>query len=175
MDFPGPEFCSVLKERSLTAGIPWMAVVLAVFFTLVTGPRRSLSLQPSDTRVYEPQIRARLGSSPAGLSPLLPPARLSIIRLNAFSPWQSCRQSSQRAVTTLPLPGGERQRLYGRPRKRSAPAPTAPLPRNISSSLGFTSTHTRLSLSCERGPGLATPFLAMHGAVPSTIVYRQVF
>jgi len=27
-------------------------------FTLVTGPRRSLSLTPSDKRVYEPQIRA---------------------------------------------------------------------------------------------------------------------
>ena len=33
------------------------------FFTLVTGPRRSLSLQLSDTRVYEPQIRARLGTT----------------------------------------------------------------------------------------------------------------
>jgi len=30
------------------------------FFTLVTGPRRSLSLKLSGTRVYEPQIRARL-------------------------------------------------------------------------------------------------------------------
>jgi len=30
------------------------------FFTLVTGPRRSLSLQLSDTRVYEPRTRARL-------------------------------------------------------------------------------------------------------------------
>ena len=27
------------------------------FFTLVTGPRRSLGLKSSDTRVYEPQIR----------------------------------------------------------------------------------------------------------------------
>ena len=33
------------------------------FFTLVTGPRRSLSLQLSETRVYEPQIRARLGTT----------------------------------------------------------------------------------------------------------------
>ena len=32
----------------------------AFFFTLATGPRRSLSLKLSDTRVYEPQIRARL-------------------------------------------------------------------------------------------------------------------
>ena len=35
----------------------------APFFTLVTGPRRSLSLKLSDTRVYEPQIRARLGTT----------------------------------------------------------------------------------------------------------------
>ena len=31
--------------------------------TLLTGPRRSLSLKLSDTRVYEPQIRARLGTT----------------------------------------------------------------------------------------------------------------
>ena len=30
------------------------------FFTLVTGPRRSLSLKLSDTRVYEPQVRCKL-------------------------------------------------------------------------------------------------------------------
>ena len=34
-----------------------------LFFTLVSGPRRSLSLKLSDTRVYEPQIRARLGTT----------------------------------------------------------------------------------------------------------------
>jgi len=34
-----------------------------VFFTLVTGPRRSLSLKLGDTRVYEPHIRARLGTT----------------------------------------------------------------------------------------------------------------
>ena len=33
------------------------------FFTLVTGPRRSLSLKLSKTRVDEPQIRARLGTT----------------------------------------------------------------------------------------------------------------
>ena len=33
------------------------------FFTRVTGPRRPLSLKLRDTRVYEPQIRARLGTS----------------------------------------------------------------------------------------------------------------
>jgi len=36
--------------------------VVFFFFTLVTGPRRSLSLKLSDTKVYEPQIRARLGN-----------------------------------------------------------------------------------------------------------------
>jgi len=33
------------------------------FFTPVTGPGRPLSLKLSDTRVYEPQIRARLGTT----------------------------------------------------------------------------------------------------------------
>jgi len=33
------------------------------FFTLVTGPRRSWSLKLSDERVYESQIRARLGTT----------------------------------------------------------------------------------------------------------------
>jgi len=33
------------------------------FFTFVTGPRRTLSLKSSDARVYEPQIRARLGAT----------------------------------------------------------------------------------------------------------------
>ena len=33
------------------------------FFTLVTGHCRSLSLKLSDIRVYEPQIRARLGTT----------------------------------------------------------------------------------------------------------------
>ena len=41
----------------------FFAVVFFFFFTLVTGPIRSLSLKLSDTRVYEPQIRARLGTT----------------------------------------------------------------------------------------------------------------
>jgi len=36
------------------------------FVTLVTGHRSSLSLKLSDTRVYEPQIRARLGTTAQG-------------------------------------------------------------------------------------------------------------
>jgi len=39
------------------------------FFTLVTGPRRSLSLKFSGTRVYAPQIRARLGTAAHGARP----------------------------------------------------------------------------------------------------------
>ena len=33
--------------------------LLFFFFTLVTGPRRSLSLKSSDTRVYAPEIRVQ--------------------------------------------------------------------------------------------------------------------
>ena len=36
--------------------------LLFFFLTLVTSPRRSLSLQLSDARVYEPLIRARVGN-----------------------------------------------------------------------------------------------------------------
>ena len=36
--------------------------VFFFFFTLVTCPRRSLRLKLRDTRVCEPQIRARLGT-----------------------------------------------------------------------------------------------------------------
>ena len=39
------------------------AEVFFLFFSLVTGPRRSLGLKLSDTRVYEPEIRARLGTT----------------------------------------------------------------------------------------------------------------
>ena len=39
---------------------PLLALIL-FFLTLVTGPRRSLSLNLSDTRVHAPQIRAGLG------------------------------------------------------------------------------------------------------------------
>jgi len=47
------------------------------FFTLVTGPRRSLSMKLSDTRVYEPQIRARLpGENSDGQ---VPPAQIPVL------------------------------------------------------------------------------------------------
>ena len=47
-------------------------LLLFFFFTLVTGPRRSLSLKMSDTRLYEPQIRARLGTR-GGVGAVPPP------------------------------------------------------------------------------------------------------
>jgi len=56
----------VIKEKKKflqAASGPKMAGCSPCFFTLVTGPRRSVSLQLSDTRVYEPHIRA--GCSPA--------------------------------------------------------------------------------------------------------------
>ena len=57
-------------RRSLRLDLGWCdawcgALVLGCFFffffTLVTGPRRSLRLKLSDTQVYEPRIRARVG------------------------------------------------------------------------------------------------------------------
>jgi len=44
---------------------PYSRQVFFFFITLVTGPRRSLSLKLSDTSVYEPQIRARLRTTPS--------------------------------------------------------------------------------------------------------------
>ena len=49
-----------------------LLLLLFFFLTLVTGPRRSLLLKLIDTTVYEPQIRARLGTT-AYLCRALPP------------------------------------------------------------------------------------------------------
>jgi len=40
----------------------WLHAPFLFFITLVTGPRRSLSLKLSDAKVYEPQRGARLGA-----------------------------------------------------------------------------------------------------------------
>ena len=54
------------NERSATEPSPLCSTFSSsfffFFFTLVTGPRRSLSLKLSDTRVYEHQIRAALAT-----------------------------------------------------------------------------------------------------------------
>ena len=54
--------------RDVEKGVEWRAPgsLFFFFFTLVTGPRKSLSLKLSDARVYEPQIRARLGTAASG-------------------------------------------------------------------------------------------------------------
>jgi len=53
---PNPESAAKLVTP---APVEWQ-VFFFFFFTLVTGPRRSLRLKRSDTRVYEPHVRARL-------------------------------------------------------------------------------------------------------------------
>jgi len=45
---------------TLDAAVVWD---WSFFFTLVTGPTRSLRLKLIETRVYEPEIRARLGTT----------------------------------------------------------------------------------------------------------------
>ena len=57
-----PLHISVFNDY-LVVSLPGAVCQFFFFFTLVTGPRRSLSLKLSDTRVYEPQIRARLGTT----------------------------------------------------------------------------------------------------------------
>ena len=55
-----------IKNSVSLAGVPARYprhLLLLLLFTLVPGPRRSLSLKLSDTRVYEPQIRAHLGTT----------------------------------------------------------------------------------------------------------------
>ena len=42
------------KNRDVKTGFNALMKVCFFFFTLVTGPRRSLSLKLSDTKVYEP-------------------------------------------------------------------------------------------------------------------------
>ena len=42
--------------------VPFFCFFFFFFFTLVTGSRRSSNLKLGDTRVYEPQIRALLGT-----------------------------------------------------------------------------------------------------------------
>jgi len=50
-------------------GLGDLEVIIFFFFTLVTGPRRSLSLKLSDTRVYAPQIRDLEVTAPSARNP----------------------------------------------------------------------------------------------------------
>ena len=45
--------------------------IIFFFFTVITGPRRSLSIKQSDTRVYEPQIRVS-GINSKSINPWVP-------------------------------------------------------------------------------------------------------
>jgi len=57
-------------------------LLLLFFCTLVTGPRRSLSLKLSDTRVYEPQIRGLLDVGVVvGIRSMNPPPRKFVTSL----------------------------------------------------------------------------------------------
>jgi len=49
----------------LVRALSWVLnkVTFFFFFTLFTGPRRSLSLKLSGTKVYQPQLRARLDTT----------------------------------------------------------------------------------------------------------------
>ena len=53
----GADLLAVVDRQALRVFL--LVLSFFFFFTLVTGPRRSLSLKLSDTRVYEPQIRAK--------------------------------------------------------------------------------------------------------------------
>jgi len=57
----------VIKKKKKQASGEAFGATGVFFFKFVTGPRRSLSLQLSDTRVYEPQTRARLGTTALGV------------------------------------------------------------------------------------------------------------
>ena len=49
-----------VEGYTLDAAVVWDC---SFFFTLGTGPTRSLRLKLIETRVYEPEIRARLGTT----------------------------------------------------------------------------------------------------------------
>jgi len=53
----------LVSHRETPPSLQDLEAFFFFFFTLVTGPGRSLSLKLSDTRVYEPHIRARLGTT----------------------------------------------------------------------------------------------------------------
>ena len=77
-----------------SASNPEVRIFFFFFFTLVTGPRRSLSLKLSDTRVYEPQIRARLETTET--------------RMHADGKHESEGQGGEQPRQTRPQPEGAR-------------------------------------------------------------------
>ena len=63
-------------------------------FTLVTGPRRSLSLKLSDARVHEPQIRARLGTT-AHFCEVIVPNQVRRERKGVWRGWPQRREHQE--------------------------------------------------------------------------------
>ena len=60
-----------MSEVPLYRADPSFAAVRTIplfYFTLITGPRRSLSLERSDASVYKPQIRAHFETTAHGSS-----------------------------------------------------------------------------------------------------------
>ena len=110
------------RRRAGSRGYRMGEVPLSVFFfffTLVTGPRRSLSLNLSDARVYEPQIRAcrQLPTHRAWASRLAAAANASSRAADASLTW---RQTT-RWETTRPGRGKGRERRL----RRRSPAPSS--------------------------------------------------
>jgi len=59
------------------------------FFTVVTGPRRSWSLKLRDTRVHEPQTRARLGTTAHFCKVVVLKLRARVTCMRSLRPWGS--------------------------------------------------------------------------------------
>ena len=55
--------CEVPLYHATKRRVLQLTSVIFFFFTLATGPTRSVSLKLSDARVYEPQIQARPGTT----------------------------------------------------------------------------------------------------------------
>ena len=51
------------QRKESTPRLQQVQALFFFFFTLVTDPRRALGLKFSDTRVYEPEMRTRLGKN----------------------------------------------------------------------------------------------------------------
>ena len=96
------------------------------FFTLVTGPRRSLSLKLSDTRVYEPQIRARLGTTAHFCE---------VVVLTS----EACPSTGQPTSTSLHLPRASMSQMQGK-------LPVCPATARTSSPLSASSSFHEQSL-----------------------------
>ena len=110
----------VFSSRRQPPGAARAARIL-FFLTLVTGHRRSLNLKLSDTRVCEPQIRARLGTTAHFCSPIWRGRRRRTAR----------GKGPKRASNAGPCKSQARVRLAARPQRvvgSAASSATHPVP-----------------------------------------------